>query len=122
MLNSVRNSDSGNLSLLEETVCDKFFCSSEFEAGVKSLQKKSPSLNVFAIPTFEEMSNGAGTHYPYNKPWFESHEDPILICHTSGSTGKYLSTLKVHGYILIAVPFYRKSKANRSDKWILLII
>ncbi|KAK4986085.1 putative NRPS-like protein biosynthetic cluster [Elasticomyces elasticus] len=93
MLNSVRNSDSGNLSLLEETVCDKFFCSTEFAGGIRNLQKKKPDLQVFVIPTFEEMLGGVDKTFPYNKPWLESHEDPILICHTSGSTGIDISSL-----------------------------
>ena len=87
MLNSVRNSESGNLSLLEEMHCDKFFCTSEFVSQISKMKKHRPDLAVITVPLFEEIIASPVEHFPFEKTWETAQDEPILVCHTSGSTG-----------------------------------
>ncbi|KAK5019019.1 putative NRPS-like protein biosynthetic cluster [Cryomyces antarcticus] len=84
---SVRNSDSGYLSLLEATKCTKFICSSELLAKGKHIKDLVPNLQLVQLPSFDEMLSGNIADYPYDKNFAEAENDPVLICHTSGSTG-----------------------------------
>ncbi|TKA57030.1 hypothetical protein B0A49_10497 [Cryomyces minteri] len=84
---SVRNSDSGYLSLLEATKCTKFVCSSELLAKGKHIKDLVPNLQLVQLPSFDEMLSGNIADYPYDKTFAEAENDPVLICHTSGSTG-----------------------------------
>ncbi|KAK4997012.1 hypothetical protein LTR66_003502 [Elasticomyces elasticus] len=84
---SVRNSDSGYLSLLEATKCTKFICSSELLAKGKRIKDLVPGLQFVQLSSFDEMLRGNTADYPYDKVFTEAENDPVLICHTSGSTG-----------------------------------
>lgn len=39
------------------------------------------------IPSFDEMLSGRFIEYPFLSKYQDIHLDPVLICHTSGSTG-----------------------------------
>ena len=88
MLNSVRNSESMNISLLDQMTCDKFFCTAEFTVQINNIKKMRPGLQVMTIPSFDEMVASPAEHYVFDKSWAEAQDEHILICHTSGSTGK----------------------------------
>jgi len=97
LLPSIRNSVSGNVSLLKETKCTKFFCSTEMTSKVDDL-KKEVGLESFTLPTFDEMLEERTGYYPYEVTFAEADTDPILICHTSGSTGSPKPIVLDHGY------------------------
>ncbi|KAI9818373.1 MAG: putative NRPS-like protein biosynthetic cluster [Pycnora praestabilis] len=99
LLSSVRNSESGNLSLLDELDCTKFFCSAEFTSKITSLKDGKPGLEVFTIPSFDEMLEGLRKPYGYEKTYTEARMDPVVICHTSGSTGAPKPIVLVNGYL-----------------------
>ena len=86
---SVRNSDAGYLSLLEDTSCMKFLCSSELIKKGRHIRDLAPQLQLEVLPTFNEMLSSATPEFPYKKTFAEAENDPNLICHTSGSTGKW---------------------------------
>ena len=87
LLPSVRNSESGNLSLLHELHITKFLCSEDVVPKIEQLRANKPDLNIHTVPLIERMMEEPTTHYPYNKTFEEAQNDPIIICHTSGSTG-----------------------------------
>ena len=87
LLPSTRNSESGNLSLLYDLECTKFFCSSEWVRQVEKLQQTKSDLQVFQIPSILEILDNPADHYAYEKTFEEAENDPIICCHTSGSTG-----------------------------------
>ncbi len=87
LLPSTRNSESGNLSLLYDLECTKFFCSSEWIPQVEQLKQTKTDLRIFEIPSIEHMLANSTKHYPYDKTFAEAENDPIICCHTSGSTG-----------------------------------
>ncbi|KAK3307162.1 uncharacterized protein B0T15DRAFT_553631 [Chaetomium strumarium] len=84
---SPRNSQEGQLNLFELTDCHIIW----FEAGyVNMVQSWLQERDMYAIMTFpvdawfpkEDIEP-----YPYNKTFEEAEWDPLLILHTSGSTG-----------------------------------
>lgn len=87
LIPSVRNSESGNLSLLDEVNCSKLFHSSEFAAKINSLKERKLGAESWVLPALDELLTGVTKHFPYEKTWSEARTDPILIAHTSGSTG-----------------------------------
>ncbi|KAK5172165.1 uncharacterized protein LTR77_003803 [Saxophila tyrrhenica] len=87
LLPSTRNSESGNLSLLYNLNCTKFFCSSEWVPQVERLKQTKMDLQIFEIPSIENTLASPTKHYPYDKTFAEAENDPIICCHTSGSTG-----------------------------------
>ena len=89
MVPSVRNSLSMNLALLRETNCDKIFYSQEVAKTVQELAQERPSIVAVPMPSLEELLDSRPNHFPYEKDFDEAEDDPVLICHTSGSTGKF---------------------------------
>ncbi|KAK4983486.1 putative NRPS-like protein biosynthetic cluster [Elasticomyces elasticus] len=87
LLPSVRNSESGNLSLLHDLNCTKVFCSTDQIPKLERLKLQKTDLQIYTVPLLEEMLALPVTHYPYEKTFAEAENDPIICCHTSGSTG-----------------------------------
>lgn len=107
MVPSVRNSLSMNLSLLKRTNCNKIFYSQELAQKVQELREERPSIVAIPMPSLEELLESRPHHYPYDKIFDEVENDPIIIVHTSGSTGEcrhFISLVKV---------FVRKQYAPR---------
>lgn len=77
-----------NKSLLEETRCTKFFYSSELEHKVHELQDGKTNVQCYLLPSFDDMLHGHTEQYPYEESFAEVQWNPILVCHTSGSTIK----------------------------------
>ncbi|KAK4998933.1 hypothetical protein LTR66_001923 [Elasticomyces elasticus] len=98
---SVRNSVSGNVSLMEQTQCMKFFFSRETAPNAQKLHEEMPNLESFEVPTLKEMLDGPSKHYPYSKDWTKAKDEPVIICHTSGSTGSYKPIVLDHMYFAI---------------------
>ena len=56
---------------------------------VQQLQTNWPRLRQLAIPGLDEwFSRDEPTPYPYDKGYSEAKDDPTMIFHTSGTTGK----------------------------------
>ncbi|KAI1387789.1 acetyl-CoA synthetase-like protein [Hypoxylon trugodes] len=87
LLPSPRNPPSVNLSLMNQTESTKLLHTSEVTPIVKPLQGLQPSIHFKVIPSFDEMINSTPEHYPYRKGFDEAKNDPILVLHSSGSTG-----------------------------------
>ena len=87
MVPSVRNADAGHLHVLEEAKCTKLFHSSRFTEVANRLQSNRSELQVFEMLSLEELLNANSEYYPYQKTWESSWRDPVIIAHSSGSTG-----------------------------------
>ncbi len=77
-----------NLSLLKTTNCDKIFYSQELAQKVQELEEERPSIVAIPMPSLDELLESRPNRYPYDKDFDEVEDDPIIIVHTSGSTGK----------------------------------
>lgn len=87
LLPSHRNSSAHFQSLFEATKLDRLLFSEKYTKLAASLQTGRPSLTSFQIPEFEDMVQSKSKPYAYTKTWAEAKNDPIMIIHTSGSTG-----------------------------------
>ena len=89
LLPSARNSTAGNVALLEETKSTNILHSADMTSKVTDWKSAKPDLNLLLVPSLAEMlsPSSAPAPYPYTKPFISTIRDPVLICHTSGSTG-----------------------------------
>lgn len=88
MVPSIRNSLPMNLSLLIETDCDRIFYSQEVARTVQELKEERPGMVAVLMPSLDELLESRPNHFPYEKDFDHAENDPVIICHTSGSTGK----------------------------------
>ncbi len=88
MVPSIRNSLSMNLALLRRTNCDKIFYSKEVAHLVEELKAARPSIVSVLMPSFEALIESPYKAYAFHKTFAEAEDQPVLICHTSGSTGE----------------------------------
>jgi acyl-coenzyme A synthetase/AMP-(fatty) acid ligase len=90
MVPSVRNAEAGHLHVLENAHCTKLFHSIDFEKTANQLKCKKPELQTFQLASLNELLNANPEHYPYHKQWTTSWKEPVIIAHSSGSTGSLL--------------------------------
>ncbi|KAF2204124.1 acetyl-CoA synthetase-like protein [Delitschia confertaspora ATCC 74209] len=87
LLPSLRNSPSMNVSLLEQTACSHLLYASEVEAMVEPLLDEKTDLEIHRVHSFEELIRPEAENVPYKKEYETARWDPVLILHSSGSTG-----------------------------------
>ncbi|KAI1117615.1 acetyl-CoA synthetase-like protein [Nemania sp. NC0429] len=97
LMPSPRNPPSTTVSLLEQTGSTKLLFASELASIVKPIQALAPALEGRTIPSFREMMEGSYRPYPYNKSFEEARDDPIVVLHSSGSTGLPKPITMTHG-------------------------
>lgn len=76
-----------NASLLEQTQCRHFLYPNEMEALLTPLLEHKPDLKLKKIESLEEMIRPDTPHFAWDKEYDAVKWDPILILHSSGSTG-----------------------------------
>ena len=84
-----------NISLLEQTQCTKFLYGPELSDRVHELERQKNDLQVFAIQSLDDLLQEYDTHYPYEAEFSRVRWDPVLILHSSGSTGKDLIKTRI---------------------------
>jgi hypothetical protein len=87
MVPSVRNAEAGHLHVLENANCTKMFHSVEFEKTASHLKAKKSELQTFELASLDQLLDANAAHFPYNKEWSTSWKEPVIIAHSSGSTG-----------------------------------
>jgi hypothetical protein len=89
LLPSPRNPPSTNLSLMHQTNCAIILHASEVLPVVKGLVASSPGLHCAEIPTFQDMLDSQSPAYTFYKNFTGAQNEPIVVLHSSGSTGKF---------------------------------
>ncbi|KAL8935232.1 MAG: hypothetical protein Q9216_005528 [Gyalolechia sp. 2 TL-2023] len=86
---SPRNTMWINASLLEQTECNMFFASPEMMSKAQSQKEGRLQLRILQLSTLDEMlaEDGDSEHYPFDKAFVTARWDPIVVLHSSGSTG-----------------------------------
>ncbi|KAK7885322.1 hypothetical protein LTR67_010500 [Exophiala xenobiotica] len=84
---SARNSVSGNVSLFAACQCTKIICGNDIVKRLGPLESQIPGLQHFVVEELEDLLSSKSPDFPYSKTHAEAVKDPVLICHTSGSTG-----------------------------------
>ena len=86
---SPKNTSQQNAMLLQQTNCSKFFLSPELAPVAKAVQSQIPNLNLQAVQDFDYWLDNYTGPFPFEKTLDEAKWDPILVLHSSGSTGIY---------------------------------
>jgi hypothetical protein len=89
LLPSPRNPPATNLSLMEQTGSKTILHAAEVLPVIKTLVAASSALKCLEIPSFQEMLAADPPPQPFQKSYEEAQNDPIVILHSSGSTGEY---------------------------------
>jgi acyl-coenzyme A synthetase/AMP-(fatty) acid ligase len=89
LLPSLRNSAWMNVSLLSQTQCKHVLYASEVSAIVRPLvmEGSDSKIQIYEVQPLEDLIQPGAEHYHYNKEYDEARWDPILVLHSSGSTG-----------------------------------
>ena len=101
-----------NLSLLEQTKCTKFLYSSEMKPMIPAMQAENKNLECFIVSSLDEMLQGRTEHYPYDETFAKAVQNPILVLHSSGSTGKATRSSNKH---LAEKDRYREPQAHHHE-------
>ncbi|TWU74321.1 putative secondary metabolism biosynthetic enzyme [Metarhizium rileyi] len=83
---SPRNSVEGQLSLFEGTNCHHLWYAESFHLVVRAwlCERKMTS---WVVPPLNDWLQASPSPFPYNKSFEEARWDPLVVLHTSGSTG-----------------------------------
>ena len=73
---------------MQQTGCDKVLCAQELSPLVTALKFASPAIETDDVPSFEELINSISKPVPYDKTFEEAINDPVVVLHSSGSTGQ----------------------------------
>lgn len=84
MLPGTRNAIVQINGLIERTECRSVVHSPEMAPIINQLVVK----NKLQIPTLDDLLASDAVHYPYDKTFNQAQNDPILVVHSSGTTGE----------------------------------
>lgn len=89
LLSSPRNTLEAHLSLLSAMDCHTFLMPPTFPLPIVKEILISRKMQTLEVPEISHWFNGNWTQkpYPYNKTWEEAALEPLVVLHTSGSTG-----------------------------------
>ena len=92
LLMSHRNPPETNLSLMEQKASKSLCFAAELQAVVETLRAISgEKVSYTAIPSFDTMLESRPKHYFYGGTFEHNENDPVVVFHSSGSTGRPLS-------------------------------
>lgn len=89
MIPSVRNSESQHLSVFKAAQCTRVLHTAMFKPVIARIKEQRPELQSFPVPHLDQLIEVRCARYEYNKKWADARTDPIVIAHSSGSTGRF---------------------------------
>ncbi|KAF4595610.1 L-aminoadipate-semialdehyde dehydrogenase [Ophiocordyceps camponoti-floridani] len=101
LLNSPRNSLEAALSLLQVTDCHALFYAESQQKTVEPWLQNRP-MKHFVIDSMAELLASEPEPFPYNKSFEEAVWEPVVVLHTSGSTGIPKPIIVRHGSLAVA--------------------
>ncbi|KAH8657862.1 hypothetical protein BX600DRAFT_384872 [Xylariales sp. PMI_506] len=84
---SPRNSLEAQLSLFEESKCNILYHEKQYTSMVEPWVNGRPGMRSVAVAPFDAWVSDTVEPFPYNKTFAEAQWDPLVVVHTSGSTG-----------------------------------
>ncbi|KAK2061525.1 thioester reductase domain-containing protein [Colletotrichum caudatum] len=111
LLVSPRNSFEGQMNLLEKTACRIIYYASSFADVVRPLLEERP-MDAVAVASADDWlpddddDDGEVPHVPYDKTFEEARRDPVVVLHTSGSTGLPKPIVARAGMVAIGDAFH----------------
>jgi acyl-coenzyme A synthetase/AMP-(fatty) acid ligase len=76
---------------MAQTSCVKLLFASEVTTAVKAIESANSEIRAHEIPSQETLLNSHITHSIPVPQYSQVQDDPIVILHSSGSTGKCMS-------------------------------
>ena len=76
------------------------------------IRERIGTVRVQAIPTFSVMMESSPDYYPFQQDFDQARDDPIVVLHSSGSTGKTINP-SVEGSLYKG----RRPTTNHDDAW-----
>lgn len=90
LLPSPRNPPATTLSLMQQTNCTKILYFQEIMPVVRILCVSRQDLMCIEVPSFQEMLKSRPKLYPFAKSFADAQDDPIVVLHSSESTGGFV--------------------------------
>jgi len=106
LLISPRNSMEGQLNLFELTNCRTLWFDGMFKEVVQSWQHERDMQAIMIRPLDKWFPEERVDPYPYKKTFEEAEWDPLLVLHTSGSTGLPKPVFCRQGMLAVADKFH----------------
>ncbi|KAK3988746.1 putative dehydrogenase [Cladorrhinum sp. PSN332] len=107
MLISPRNSQEGQLNLFEQADCNIIWFDPSFKFMVQPwLEERPDMISVMTFPVAKWFPEETLEPYPYNKTFEEAEWEPLLVLHTSGSTGFPKPVVCRHGMLAIGDKYH----------------
>lgn len=93
-----RNTIAVNTNLFEQTQCSKLVHSSELASVAMKLSTSLKGLQTTELPSLEDILASPIREGIYNYAYQDLYREPILIIHSSGSTGPPKPVTMTHGF------------------------
>jgi acyl-CoA synthetase (AMP-forming)/AMP-acid ligase II len=98
---SPRNSSEAQLSLFKATNCELLFYAEPFQTMIQHWLREH-LMQVIMVPSADEWLRLTPALFPYNRAFDEGRWDPLIVLHTSGSTGLPKPIIVRQGSLAIA--------------------
>ncbi|KAK4212615.1 hypothetical protein QBC37DRAFT_424658 [Rhypophila decipiens] len=106
---SPRNSQEGQLNLFELTHCHFIVFDTSFSSLVSPWLQERDMRAIVALPFDDWFYADKVEPFPYNKTFEQAEWDPLLLLHTSGTTGLPKPIVAKQGMMAIGDKFHDKS-------------
>lgn len=74
---------------MKRTSCTILFHTTEFTHTIKELKGLMIDMSTMAIKPLDELLSNGSERYPYGETFAKAEKEPVLVLHSSGSTGRY---------------------------------
>ncbi|KAK3492004.1 uncharacterized protein B0T23DRAFT_404154 [Neurospora hispaniola] len=102
---STRNSAEAQVNLFELTNCNVLVFDQSYKATVQPWLHEREMTAILALPA-DEWFPADQEDFPYNKTFEEAEWDPLMVLHTSGSTGFPKPIVARQGMLAVADQFH----------------
>ena len=97
LLPSPRNPLAVNVTLIEQTKSSRIIHSAELSSLVKALANAWNGLDCYEVPSVDGLLGSTSDAYDWAPSFEEARDDPVVVLHSSGSTGIPKPITMTHG-------------------------
>jgi acyl-CoA synthetase (AMP-forming)/AMP-acid ligase II len=115
---SPRNSQEGQLNIFEKTDCRIIWFDQTYKDMVQPWLQERDMQALVAPPVSAWFPEEDIEPYPYNKTFEEAEWDPLVVLHTSGSTGLPKPVVVRQGMLAIADKYHTHGEWKGTRFWL----